>query len=219
MTLLRLKAPDYPGITYRYADPDDGYEYNAKYGSYQELIHHIVNRRRIAKLEQIEDMDFVVQAYLAQMPENKEATFEGLEGVPLSKQQYFQGAKVLFEVAKRKMQGKSNKTPEDIARLIALRCMSCIKNSRATRNLKWQDKIINLFIKGRSNVFSQYLGKCLLCGCGLASKVSLPASVIKTTLNDNLLRRLPKDSKDHIDGETLMTCWMIDPDLMEDTDA
>ena len=211
-----------PALYLTFVDPDDKYEYNARYGSFKNLIDHVkVRREKIQKKEPIKDLEWLVDAFLAELPRNLKYSVEVGEAPPTHLKDYFVGGSLIATLVKYKCMGKSCSVSPELANKRAEVCAGCVYNTGHVRDMGVLEgfgrKLIGWLINPKDNttMYDEALGQCTQCGCILKDKVHCKKDVVKDGLYPELVQILPKNEMKRVDGG-VMTCWQLDETLMKE---
>lgn len=196
---------------YQFIDPDDNYLYGLKYHSYQDLTTHIKDRRDVLGFKQ--DVSFLIDAYLANLPENETQSRDIVDSdkVPSN---IINGVKALLTQGCIK-----NCVGIDLATKRASVCARCKFNTLApTDNNLIQSigvKLFKMIMPKSETIFDKFLGTCLKCSCDLKLKVHCDKMVVESSLDPSIRQKLPKNDKvDKTNPNGVITCWQIDSELL-----
>lgn len=164
--VIHVFKPFCTSKVWRFVDPDSGYAYAAD--DKASLIKSIVSYRANNQLPPIENLNLVLENYLAGLPENEGET----EPKQLSRGflASIKGGVCLLEWV---LFPKEHTASAEEAEKRAEQCASCKFNEFPDKNhfIAWCDNIAKACVGKLRTSYHDKLGNCMVCSCVLKSKV------------------------------------------------
>ena len=200
-----LTQNDSPIGGWRFIDPDNGFHYDLKYTTYEELEAHILQVRKANSLRPIAHLRTVVENYLCQEPGMEPRCCPDVEGSRrfLS---YWNGGKLWIKTAAKQLVGLNPFVTSEEALARATICVKCPYNKAPKQSHPTSDALMELVTIGRTTPLDDKLFNCSICTCTLKAKVHYNKKDIH--LDPAWKDNLPNDNVPNLE-EKPFKCWQL----------
>lgn len=218
----------YPTELIAFVDPDDWYAYDGiplsngqkrPYKSFDELYHHIEQRRKAEGHEKIDHLPEMVGHYLYQMDDCDKSLFSKVEATSKYPRTFMRdlqtGVGIAVSLSKAAVLGSAvtgswGWVTKKVANKRASSCYNCPENRIINKNIRQRsaDALANLFTGNRRTDYDKHLESCGVCGCPNRVKVHFSEEVILANHPEDIASsEFPARFTGEKDGRP-HECWM-----------